>query len=111
MNVGLVIRTFRQKRGLSQGDLEKRTGLMRCYISRVENGHTVPSIETLSRIARALDTPLADLFVSVDGPAGAADPTEQQFLEEMRRYLPVLSANEREEILETVRKMAASQTA
>lgn len=108
MNVGSVIRTFRQKRGLSQGDLEKRTGLMRCYISRVENGHTVPSIETLSRIARALDAQLADLFVSTDGPL-AADPTEQQFLEEMRRYLPVLSPAERQKLLEMVRQMAAGQ--
>ncbi len=108
MNVGIVIRSFRQKRGLSQGDLEKRTGLMRCYISRVENGHTVPSIETLSRIARALDAPLADLFTGLE-PASApgADPTEQQFLEEMRRHLPVLSSNEREQILDLVRRLAS----
>jgi transcriptional regulator with XRE-family HTH domain len=104
MNVGSVIRSFRQKRGLSQGDLEKRTGLMRCYISRVENGHTVPSIETLSRIARALDAQLADLFLTADGPG--SDPTEQQFLEEMRRYLPELSPVEREQVLEMVRKLA-----
>lgn len=108
MNVGTAIRSFRQKRGLSQGDLEKRTGLMRCYISRVENGHTVPSIETLSRIARALDAQLADLFLSTDSPAGNADPTEASFLEEMRRYLPVLSPTERQEVLEMVRRLAGS---
>ncbi len=107
MNVGSVIRTFRQRRGLSQGDLEKRTGLMRCYISRVENGHTVPSIETLSRIARALDAPLADLFVSADSIGAAHDPSEQQFLEEMRRYLPVLSNVEREQVLDMVRRLAS----
>ncbi len=105
MNVGSVIRSFRQKRGLSQGDLEKRTGLMRCYISRVENGHTVPSIETLSRIARALDAQLADLFLVTDGTPGSGDPTEQQFLEEMRRYLPVLSPAERQQVLEMVRRL------
>ena len=107
MNVGIVIRSYRQKLGLSQGDLEKRTGLMRCYISRVENGHTVPSIETLSRIARALDAQLADLFSGLDEmPLIAADPSEQQFLEEMRRYLPVLTPAERERVLEMVRQMA-----
>lgn len=106
MNVGIVIRNFRLKRGLSQGDLEKRTGLMRCYISRVENGHTIPSIETLTRIARALDAQLADLLT--DGPAGTGDPNEQQFLEEMRRYLPELSPNEREQVLEMVRRLAGS---
>jgi transcriptional regulator with XRE-family HTH domain len=106
MNVGTVIRNYRQRLGLSQGDLEKRTGLMRCYISRVENGHTVPSIETLSRIARALDAQLADMFAGLEA-VGSADPTEQQFLEEMRRYLPVLSPAERERVLEMVRQMAA----
>lgn len=108
MNVGTVIRSFRQKRGLSQGDLEKRTGLMRCYISRVENGHTVPSIETLSRIARALDAQLADLFLNADAVAADGDPTEQQFLEEVRRYLPILSPAEREQVLELVKRMASS---
>ncbi len=82
---------------------------MRCYISRVENGHTVPSIETLSRIARALEAPLSDLFVSADSGSAVNDPTEQQFLEEMRRYLPVLSNVEREQVLEMVRRLA-SQT-
>lgn len=107
MNVGIVIRSYRQKLGLSQGDLEKRTGLMRCYISRVENGHTVPSIETLSRIARALDAQLSDLFSGLDEtPLTTADPSEQQFLEEMRRYLPVLTPAERERVLEMVRQMA-----
>lgn len=111
MDVGSVIRTFRQRRGLSQGDLEKRTGLMRCYISRVENGHTVPSIETLSRIARALDAPLADLFLSADARVAPNDSTEQHFLEEMRRYLPELSPAEREQILEMVRRLASQSEA
>jgi DNA-binding XRE family transcriptional regulator len=41
------LRELRESKDLSQGDIEKRTGLLRCYISRVENGHTVPAIETL----------------------------------------------------------------
>ena len=106
MNIGIAIRNLRQKRSLSQGDLEKRTGLMRCYISRVENGHTVPSIETLFRIARALETQLVDMFLGADGPSGNAEPSEQDFLEEMRRHLPVLSPEEREQILEMIRRLA-----
>ena len=47
VNIGQVIRSYRGQRGLSQGDIERRTGLLRCYLSRVENGHTVPSLETL----------------------------------------------------------------
>ena len=56
------IRLFREAKNLSQGDIEERTGLLRCYISRVENGHTVPALETLEKIARALETPLYQFF-------------------------------------------------
>ena len=56
------IRQLREYKNLSQGDIERRTGLLRCYISRVENGHTVPALETLEKFARALDVPLYQLF-------------------------------------------------
>ncbi len=56
------LRELREGKNLSQGDIEKRTGLLRCYISRVENGHTVPAIETLEKLARALEVPLYQLF-------------------------------------------------
>jgi len=62
MNIGNTIRGYRLQKGMSQGDIEKRTGLLRCYLSRVENGHTVPSLETLQKIARALDLQLAEFF-------------------------------------------------
>jgi DNA-binding XRE family transcriptional regulator len=51
MKIGTAIRAHRLQKGLSQGDIEKKTGLLRCYLSRVENGHTVPSLDTLSKIA------------------------------------------------------------
>src|SRR5437764_1328843 len=56
------LRAIREQKDLSQGDIEKRTGLLRCYVSRVENGHTVPSIETLEKMARALEVPMYQLF-------------------------------------------------
>lgn len=62
MIIGERIRLLRESKEMSQGDLEKRTGLLRCYTSRVENGHTVPSIETLEKYARALEVPLYRLF-------------------------------------------------
>ncbi len=55
MIIGDRLRALREEKKLSQGDIEKRTGLLRCYISRVENGHTVPAIETLEKLARALE--------------------------------------------------------
>lgn len=62
MIIGQRIRELRESKKLSQGDLEKRTGLLRCYTSRVENGHTVPSVETLEKYARALEIPLYRIF-------------------------------------------------
>jgi transcriptional regulator with XRE-family HTH domain len=62
------LRELRQSKNLSQGDIEKRTGLLRCYISRIENGHTVPAIETLEKFARALEVPLYQLFYDGDKP-------------------------------------------
>jgi transcriptional regulator with XRE-family HTH domain len=62
MIIGDRLREMREEKKLSQGDIEKRTGLLRCYISRVENAHTVPAIETLEKWARALEVPLYQLF-------------------------------------------------
>jgi len=62
MIIGDRLRTLREEKKLSQGDIEKRTGLLRCYISRVENGHTVPAVETLEKFARALEVPFYQLF-------------------------------------------------
>jgi transcriptional regulator with XRE-family HTH domain len=68
MIIGDRLRELREEKKLSQGDIEKRTGLLRCYISRVENGHTVPAIETLEKLARALEVPLYQLFYEGDEP-------------------------------------------
>src|SRR5438309_5411389 len=68
VNIGEVIKSYRSQRGLSQGDIERRTGLLRCYLSRVENGHTVPSLETLAKIAEAMDISLADFFPGTETP-------------------------------------------
>ncbi len=68
MVIGTRLRKLREERNLSQGDIEKRTGLLRCYISRVENGHTVPSLETLERLAAALQIPFYQMFYDGEEP-------------------------------------------
>src|SRR5712672_3306771 len=70
MIIGDRLRALREEKKFSQGDIEKRTGLLRCYISRVENGHTVPAIETLEKMARALEVPLYQLFYDGENPSG-----------------------------------------
>ncbi|MGB2889560.1 MAG: helix-turn-helix transcriptional regulator [Candidatus Acidiferrales bacterium] len=68
MMIGERLRAIRELKKMSQGDIKKRTGLLRCYLSRVENGHTVPAIETLEKWARALNVHLAQLFLSDGAP-------------------------------------------
>ena len=66
MVIGEKLKTLRTQKNMSQGDVEKRTGLLRCYISRVENGHTVPSVDTLEKMAQALEVPMYRLFTDED---------------------------------------------
>jgi transcriptional regulator with XRE-family HTH domain len=73
MIIGDRLRELREEKKLSQGDIEKRTGLLRCYISRVENGHTVPAVETLEKFARALELPMYQLFYDGEGPPKPLD--------------------------------------
>ena len=68
MIIGERLRVLREEKKFSQGEIEKRTGLLRCYISRVENGHTVPAVETLEKFARALEVPMYQLFYEGEKP-------------------------------------------
>jgi transcriptional regulator with XRE-family HTH domain len=115
--------TPRRHKQLSQGDIEKRTGLLRCYISRVENGHTVPAIETLEKMARrALELPLYQLMYDGDKPPEA--PTaitsnsdgphmrglrgkEGRYLRKLARLLANMNPDDRKLLLHMVQKMAS----
>ncbi len=68
MVIGDRLRALREEKKFTQGEIEKRTGLLRCYISRVENGHTVPSVETLEKFAHALEVPMYQLFYDGEEP-------------------------------------------
>jgi transcriptional regulator with XRE-family HTH domain len=77
MLIGDRLRQLRESKDWSQGDIEKRTGLLRCYISRLENGHTVPNIETLEKLASAFDVPLWRLFYEGDQPTRPVLPSRE----------------------------------
>ena len=83
MLIGTRLRQLREQKHMSQGDIEERTGLLRCYVSRVENGHTVPSLETLERFAAVLDVPLYQLFYSGEGVPPTPSLTPRKTLEEI----------------------------
>jgi transcriptional regulator with XRE-family HTH domain len=114
MKIGTTIRTHRLQKGLSQGDIEKKTGLLRCYLSRVENGHTVPSLDTLSKIAVALDLPISQFFA--DDSVGRQINTQRlsddelRFLTQIRRYSSNLNESDRKLLLAMVKKFAATAT-
>ena len=113
MNIGETIRNFRLQKGMSQGDIEKRTGLLRCYLSRVENGHTIPSLDTLAKIATAMEVPLAQFFHDSAGENGGKNlpqlsEEEVRFLSQIRRYSSNLNDSDRKLVIAMVKKMAAS---
>lgn len=83
MLIGERIRQLREAKGFSQGDMERASGLLRCYISRVEHGHTVPALDTLERIAAALDVPLYQLFYQGEDPPPTPRLTPRRSLEEL----------------------------
>ena len=118
MMIGSKLRELREQKGLSQGDIEKATGLLRCYTSRVENGHTVPSLATLEKYASALDVQLYELFYGGDepptpyklkdvgelaGPKGAA----ARFQLKLEKLLKNMPESDRKVILNLAKKLAA----
>lgn len=115
------LRALREEKKMSQGDIEKRTGLLRCYISRVENGHTVPAIETLEKMARAMEIPVYQLFYEGEKPPklpnlpkGKADDNtawgqsgkDARVLNQFRRLLGRMDGNDRKLLLVMAQKMA-----
>jgi transcriptional regulator with XRE-family HTH domain len=123
MVIGTRLRALREDRKLSQGDIEKRTGLLRCYISRVENGHTVPSIETLEKLAAALEIPLYQLFYEGEEPPPLPNLSkrttteelvldeeaqkELRFFEKVRRLLGRINEQDRQLLLYMAQKLAS----
>jgi len=120
MIIGDRLREIREEKKLSQGDIEKRTGLVRPYISRVENNHTVPTIATLEKMARALEIPMYQLFYDGDEPPKllnlpkrktdedlwGSSGKDARFLNKLRRLLGKSDANDRKLVMHMARKMA-----
>ena len=123
MIIGDRLRTLRETKHFSQGEIEKRTGLLRCYISRVENGHTVTSIDTLEKMARALEVPMYQLFyegekrpklrnlskcTTGDDIAWGNSGEDAKMLGQFRRLLGRTSEKDQKILLVMAQKMAQS---
>lgn len=118
------LRQLREEKNLSQGDIEKRTGLLRCYISRVENGHTVPAIETLEKLARALEVTLYQVFYDGEEPPKLPHLLKQKasedivfgtsgkeaiYLQKLRRYLSKAADADRKILYSLAQKLTATR--
>ena len=126
MIIGDRLRALREDKKFSQGDVEKRTGLLRCYISRVENGHTVPAVETIEKFARALEVPMYQLFYdgeeppklpnilkrkSADDIAWGSSGKDARWLAKFRRVLGRTEESDRKILMFMAQKMARSKPA
>jgi transcriptional regulator with XRE-family HTH domain len=126
MVIGERLKELRERKNFSQGEIEKRTGLLRCYISRVENGHTVPSIETLEKLARALEIPMYQLFYegekpptlpnlpkrkSADDIAWGSTGKEADFLSRFRKVLSKTKESDKKILMLMAQKMVGSSRA
>ena len=120
MIIGDRLRALREEKKLSQSDIERRTGLLRCYISRVENGHTVPAIETLEKMARAFEVPLYQLLYDgeeppvlpdllkrkpSEEPAWGSSGKEARYLKKLRALLAKTDKEHRKLVLHMAQKM------
>lgn len=126
MLIGDRLRAIREEKKLSQGDIEKRTGLLRCYVSRVENGHTVPAVETIEKFARALEVPIYQLFYDGEKPpqlpnlpkrktaadiVWGATGKDARFLTKLRRLLARTEEGDRKLLLSMAQKIATHKAA
>jgi transcriptional regulator with XRE-family HTH domain len=125
MIIGERIRELRERLKLSQGEIERRTGLLRCHISRVENGRTVPGLETLEKMARAFDVPLYQLFYDGEKPPQLANLSKRKaegeigwgasgkdarFLAQLCRVLGRVHESDRKLLLSLAQKMAVKRS-
>jgi transcriptional regulator with XRE-family HTH domain len=122
MVIGNRLRELRESLNLSQGDIERRTGLLRCYISRVEQGHTVPGVDTLEKFARALEVPIYQLFYEGEAtpsskplkPASTlwgSSGKDARVMALFLRHLSKVEESDRQLLLHMARKMAKDSAA
>jgi transcriptional regulator with XRE-family HTH domain len=119
MNIGERIRALREEKNFSQGVMQKRSGLLRSYLSRIENNHSIPSLATLEKLARALECPLYQLVYDgdqpphllpkltvSDGTAWGSSRKDAKFLRKIRHLLGKTDDEHRRLLLAMARKMS-----
>ena len=83
LQVGGKIRALRRSRDakMTSTELAQRADISQSYVIEIEGGKKNPSLEVLSRIARALDVSLSEILTGVQPP-----PVPSKY-----RYVPVIN--------------------
>ena len=109
MDIGKKIRSLREAKGLSQGDIEKRSGLLRSYISRVEGGYTAPSLTTLEKFAKALEVDSYQLLFRGGGrpspPRVPPHASQSKSMRKLAKYFENMSTANRKLLLTLASKL------
>ncbi len=112
LQVATAVRDLRRVRNLSQRQLAARMNVPRTYISKIENGKAMPTLNSLDRLARALQVDLSALLR--DAPTRHKDETAMlmadPFLAEIAKFAPHLNATQKSIFLNHVRELAQGRS-
>ncbi|MGH9327765.1 MAG: helix-turn-helix domain-containing protein [Terriglobia bacterium] len=110
MHIGKRLRMLREAKGLSQGDIERRSGLLRSYISRVEGEYTVPSLVTLRKFAKALDLESYQLLLESHGrpqtPSMPKPIVKSKSMKKLAKMYEGMSSSQRRLLLTLASKLS-----
>jgi transcriptional regulator with XRE-family HTH domain len=120
MLIGQKLKEIREAKKMSQVEVSEATGLVQPYVSRVENGHTIPGLETLEKWASALKVPLYQILYDGEEPPKplklSSDSHRQLWgnsgretheLKRLRQYLSKMNEGERELLLSLAGRIAS----
>ena len=120
MLIGQKLREIREAKNMSQVEIAEATGLVQPYVSRVENGHTIPGVETLEKWASALKVPLYQILYDGEEPPKplklssnhnrelwGSSARDLHDLKRLRQFLSKMNEQERELLLSLAGRMAS----
>ena len=120
MLIGQKLKEIREARNMSQVEIAQATGLVQPYVSRVENGHTIPGVETLEKWASALKIPLYQILYDGEEPPKPLKLSgnshhdlwgnsgrDSHDLKRLRQYLSKMNDDERDLLLSLAGRMAS----
>lgn len=104
-DLGRRLRALRRESGLTQAVVARHAEIGNEFVSRLENGQGSPSLDTLGRLAAALDIPVSELFQFEN-----ESPTQQRTTKRLMRVLNRLGEEEIDLVLRMAEQVARYQS-